>query len=457
MFIENILSGFQSTGVFIIIISILILVHEWGHFITAKKLGVVVEKFSLGFGPKLFSKVYNGTEYLLCLIPLGGYVKMAGDERDACTGAKGEFHSKPVGQKALIVLNGPVVNYLLAYVCLVFVFALGYKDTPAKINELVKGYPAKEYGLQIGDKILEVNSKRIYGWTELRNAISLADTDTIDLTIERDGETLTKVVKPKVESTKNIFGQMNDVRSIGIRPFSSEIGMLDSKGPAKAAGLKKGDVVISVDSKEVQGWAEMQKAIENSKTEKMSITVKRGQETVTVLIDPMTVTVDVNGEEKEVHRIGIGPTHDIETYRFGIGESIVRGFNKLMEITVLTYKSFYFMITGSMSPKESITGPIGIFYFVKSAAETGLSQVLFVLGLISASLAIFNLLPVIPLDGGHLLLFALEKIRGKALPPKVEDVIMRTGFSLIMLLALFVFYVDFARFGWIDSIKQLFN
>jgi regulator of sigma E protease len=457
MLFDHILSGFQSTGIFIIIISILILVHEWGHFITAKKLGITVEKFSLGFGPKLFSKVYHGTEYLICLIPLGGYVKMAGDEREQCTGAKGEFHSQPIGHKALVVLNGPVVNYLLAYVCLALVFLIGYQDISGKVNDLMKGYPAQEAGIQVGDEILAVEGKRVYGWTELNRTISDVEAKEVELTILRNGKRLQKTVRPKKVVEKNVFGQPQEMSTIGIRPYAAEVGSLDPDGPAKEAGLEEGDRIIRINEQEVQGWTQMQKAIEASGGELINITFMRDGKTKDVSLRPKIITRESQGEDKQVPIIGITPHQEIATYNFGPIQSLVRGAQKLMEITTLTYKAFYFMIVGSMSPKESVTGPIGIFYFVKSAAETGLSQVLFVLGLISASLAIFNLLPVIPLDGGHLFLFLIEKLRGKALPPKVEDAIIRTGFSLIMLLALFVFYTDFVRFGWIENIKQFFH
>ena len=123
----------------------------------------------------------------------------------------------------------------------------------------------------------------------------------------------------------------------------------------------------------------------------------------------------------------------------------------------MTYKAIYFMLTGSMSAKESVTGPIGIFYIIKSAAEMGISHLLFIVGVISASLAIFNLLPVIPLDGGHLFLLGIERLRGKSLPAKIDEMIARVGFSLIIMLAVYVFYSDFVRFGWIDKIKSIFS
>lgn len=364
---EAILANLQSTFVFIAVLSILIVVHEWGHFITAKKLGVKVDRFSLGFGPKLFSIMHDNTEFLICAIPLGGYVKMAGDERHACTGSPEEFFSKSVGHRALIVLNGPVVNFVLAYVCLVLVFILGYPDLSTKVGELIKDYPAQQAGLMINDKILTIDQRPVASWSDVQQSILESQLDTIQIKIERDGQHLVKTIQPRIEERKNIFGQ-----------------------------LKRSRIV------------------------------------------------------------GISPTEDIILLRYGVGESFIKGYEKLLEITVMTYKALYFMATGSMSAKESVTGPIGIFYIIKAAAELGISHVLFILGVISASLAIFNLLPVIPLDGGHLFLLLVEKIRGKALPPKIDEVIAKVGFSLIIMLAIYVFYSDFARFGWIDKIKEIF-
>ena len=328
---EAILANIKSTGIFVAVLSILIIVHEWGHYITARKLGVKVEKFALGFGPKLFSKIHDGTEFLVCLIPLGGYVKMAGDIREECKGAPEEFFSKSPGQRALIVLNGPVVNFALAYVCLFFVFLFGYPDMPSKVGDLVKDYPAQVAGLQKDDEILEVNHKKVSNWTELQSAISQSTTPIVELTLLRDHQPMELEITPRDEKIKNIFGQTKETRIVGIRP-------------------SEGIVLL----------------------------------------------------------------------KYSIGESLVKSFEKIVEITLLTYKSLYFMVTGSMSAKESMTGPIGIFYIIKTAAEMGFTHLLFILGVISASLAIFNLLPVIPLDGGHLFFLGVDKIRGKSLPLKID-------------------------------------
>ncbi len=366
--IASLISNFQGTFVFIIVLGILIIVHEWGHFITAKRLGVKVEEFALGFGPTLWFKIHNGTNYMIKLIPLGGYVKMFGDERAKCTGNPQEFYSQPVGHRALIVINGPVVNYVLAYVCLVFVFILGYPDLSSKVGKLVAGYPAQQAGLLVGDKIVRINNQTIEGWTSLQTSVASSQGNVLDLEILRNQQTMHMKVTTKIEKMKNVFGQV-----------------------------------------------------------------------------------------KETKLIGIQPAEEITTFKYSPTVALKKAYEKLVEITVLTYKSFYFMLTGSMSPKESMTGPIGIFFIVKSAAEMGFTHVLFILGLISASLAIFNLLPVIPLDGGHLALLFVEKLRGKALAVKTDEFIAKVGFSLIIMLALFVFYSDFARFGWIDKIKSIFH
>lgn len=362
---ETLLGNLNSTILFIATLSILIIVHEWGHFITAKRLGIAVERFALGFGPTIYSRMHQGTLYMINIIPLGGYVKMAGDERSQCSGRPDEFYSKPIGHRALVVFNGPVVNFIFAYVCLFIVFMVGYPDLSNKIGAIMEGYPAQTAGLQVGDQILRVNDQVIESWSGLQEAITTSAGDSLQLKIVRDGKEMKKTIAPRLEIHKSIFGKARQVRLVGIRPAEDIIALKYS--PAVAF-------------------------------------FKAGQE--------------------------------------------------LGKITSMTCKAIFAMLTGSMSVKDNVTGPIGIFYILQKAAEMGMAHVLFIMGVISASLAIFNLLPVIPLDGGHLFLLGIEKIRGRALSPRIDEYIAKAGFSLIMLLALFVLYSDFSRFGFIDKIKQ---
>lgn len=366
--IDSILSNLQGIVVFAIFLGILISVHEWGHFITAKKCGVQVDEFAIGFGPTLFSKFYNGTTYFLKALPLGGYVKMAGDERDKCTGDPKEFFSQSVGKRALIVLNGPVVNFILAYVCLVLVFNLGFPEASTRVGELVEDYPAQEAGLLVDDQVREVNGASVETWSEMQEAIAQSQGSSINITVLRNEALLEFAIEPNIEEMKNIFG-----------------------------------------------------------------------------------------ENVERRIVGIVPSEDIITVKSGFFESFVLAGEKFWHFTTMTYKAIYSMIVGSMSAKKSVGGPVFIFTIVKNAAELGFNHFIFILGVISLNLAIFNLLPVIPLDGGHLFLFGIEKLRGKPLPPKVDTWVSNFGLSLILLLTLFIFYVDFERIGVFEKIRSVFS
>ncbi len=363
----------MSVLIFLIVLSVLILVHEWGHFITAKSVGVKVEKFALGFGPKLFSFRHDGTEFMVCAIPLGGFVKMCGDERGECKGAPEEYFSQPVGYRARIVVMGPVVNYVLAYICLCLVFIFGYPALAPQVGEILEGYPAQTAGLKKGDTIIRIDAKNIQSWEDVQKYISKSTSPQLNIIFLRDGQKMERTVIPKEQRSENIFGQKEKVRRIGIQP-----------------------------------------------------------------------------EDKVV------------TLKYGVVESLVKSAANLWEITTMTYKALYRMVTGAVSIKD-MTGPagptglIGLFYIIRKAAEVGFTYLLYVVGVISASLAIFNVLPLPVLDGGHLVLLGIEKIRGKSLSSKTEETIARIGISFIICLALFVFYLDFVRFGWIDKIMGIWN
>jgi len=355
------------------------MVHEWGHYITAKKCGVKVEQFSLGFGPKLFSKLIDNTEFCLCLIPLGGYVKMAGDERSSLTGSPNEFLSKPIRQKALIVLMGPVVNLLLAYLCFWFVFILGKVDleatakkVPAIVGQVLEGSPAQKAGLISQDVVVSINDHPINHWPELQDFVSQSQSSSLKIMINRKGNNLIKEVVPQEQVQKDIFGREHKIRRMGVGPLQ----------------------------------------VQNSQ--------------------------------------------DIVIVRHGPIASLWYAAVELSDITLKTYSALYEMVIGLRSPKEAM-GIVGMFFVIKFALTVSFSFLLHIVGVISASLALFNLLPVIPLDGGHLFLFLIEKIRGKALSHKIDELIAKIGISLMLTLALFVFYVDFERVGIIDHFIKIFR
>lgn len=354
---------------FIIVLGILVIVHEFGHFIAAKRLGVRVEKFSIGFGPKLFSVKKGETEYLVSLIPLGGYVKMSGeDPEEKRQGEKWEFLSRRILDRFKIIIAGPFMNYALAFVIFSVIFMFGSPTMTTEVGGLLKGYPAEAQGIMVADKVLSVDGKAVKYWEDMTEAIRRHAAGPIRFSIERGGKVFEKEIAPVVRQTKDIFG--NDV--------------------------------------------------------KMAL-------------------------------VGISPSTKMENVRYGVIQSFGMGFKKLMQLTYMTYKALWSILTGRLSVKESLTGPIGIFMITGQAAKMGLIYLMHLMAILSASLAIFNVLPLPVLDGGHIFFLAVEKIRGKPLSVKTQIIVQNIGISLLILLTIFIFYSDLIKFGVFSKIAGLFK
>ena len=354
---------------FVVVLGVLVIVHEFGHFIMAKLLGVRVEKFSIGFGPKICSVRKDDTEYLISAIPLGGYVKMGGDEPgEALTGQKWEFLSRSVFDRFKIILAGPLLNYILAFLIFSVIFMFGSPTMTTEVGSLLKDYPAGAQGIKVGDKVLAVDGKSVKYW-----------------------EDMTEIMHKHVEGA-------------------------------------------------------------------MTLSIRRGGSVVEMRIAPMIrKTKDIFGNETTIALIGIGPSQTIEKVRYGFFTSVNMGFKKLIQLTVITYKALWSILIGRLSLKESMTGPIGIFIITGQAAKLGLVYILHLMGILSASLAIFNVLPFPVLDGGHILFLAIEKLRGKPLSMKAQEKIANVGISLLILFTVFVFYSDIMKFGVADKVIKLFK
>lgn len=358
----------MSLLIFLIVLSILIIAHEFGHFITAKKIGVRVERFALGFGPKIASLKKKDTEYAICLIPLGGYVKFAGDNLDEFKGKPDEYLARSIGERGRIIFLGPVLNYVLGFLCFFFVFILGFPNLSSRVGGLIDGYPAKGAGIIVNDWVVAVGSKKVNTWEELQANIRSRKKFPLEIVVLRGKQELRFQVNPRQEKIKNVFGQ-----------------------------------------------------------------------------------------EETINLIGISPQDGLIYIKHGIVESLDLAFKKIIEITATTFKALFRMITGAMSFKDSVAGPLGIFYITQKAAHLGFNSLLHVVAVLSTSLAIFNLLPLPLLDGGHLFLLVVEKLTGKPLGKKADEIITRVGFSLIVFLALFVFYNDLLKFGILDKILGFFK
>lgn len=358
-----------SLLIFLIILSIMILVHEYGHFAQARRLGIRVEKFSLGFGPKLLNYKRGDTEYTLCLFAFGGYVKLAGDSREDCKGESYEFLGRKPLERAKVIFAGPALNYLLAFVCFWLVNLIGYPNLTTRVGEVMAGYPAESAGILKDDLIISIEGKSVQYWNQLQEIIYKNKASFVELELLRNGEKVKLAVKLAQKEVKNILGSKQRISLLGIRP--------------------KGETVI---------------------------------------------------------------------VRHNVFAGFILAADNLWNLTVLTVSAFGKMLTGGLSFKENVTGPLGMFYVTDQAVKIGFNAVLHLMAVLSASLCIFNLLPFPILDGGHLFFLGLEKLRGRHLSEKVEEKISQVGFGFIISLAVFVFLNDLVKFGlWqkaVDVLKQ---
>lgn len=353
--------------VFLIILSVLIIVHEFGHFIVAKIMGVRIEQFSMGFGPVLFKRKRGDTQYSLSLFPLGGFVKLAGDNLEEYTGKPDEYLAQKPSRRFWIIFFGPLLNYILGILFLWAICFYGYPSLTTKVGGVIEGYGAMEAGLRPGDQITAIDGKNVNYWEDLQKVIySRGSSESVTVSFLRDG--------------------------------------------------KKSVVPVRLREKDIE---------------------------------------DGTGRKRKFGILGITPFDEIVQVKHGFFKAFIVGVSKAKDLTVVTYKSLGLLITGRLSMRESMTGPLGIFFITSHAANIGFIAVLHLMAVLSLSLAIFNLLPIPILDGGHIFFLFLEKIRGRALSLKAEQIVNKFGMTLLISLAIFVTYNDIVKnFG--DKISKFF-
>lgn len=422
---------------FLFVLSVLVFVHEFGHFIAAKKAGVYVETFSIGMGPKLLKKVVGDTEYCLSAIPLGGYVKMKGENPDEeVTGDDDELMSKSILARFSIFFAGPFMNVLWAIVLVSLVYFIGIEEPKYLYDPPIIGWiedesPAAEIGLLPGDLVLSVGGAKVPTWEQALVMIGSVGDKLTKIEFERDGESRTVDIKP--ELIKKIGAGY-----IGIHPrIEAAVGALSPGFPAEKAGILSGDTIIQINETPIIHWDQMVQFIQTLPEQEMEITVLRGEEKVTMKLTP----------QKEGNRLLIGiqlQQQQTVLRKYGLGESIVKGTERCWELTTMTLDLLRRLVTWQASPK-SIGGPIMIAQMSGEVAKQGISELLSFMGLISLSLGIFNLLPIPVLDGGHIFLLIVEFINRKPLSMEKRELAQKIGLLILIPLFIFVFYNDIAR------------
>jgi regulator of sigma E protease len=444
-----------SLSGFIVALGILVAIHEFGHFWVARKLGIKVLKFSVGFGKSIWSRTASdGTVYALGVIPLGGYVKMLdeGEGDVAEADLPRAFNRQPLWKRSLVVLAGPMFNFFFAIAAYSLVFAGGVEGLTPVVGKVIEGSVAEADGFRRGDVLLSVDGRELNTWQEQR--LYLFSKALARKTVYYDVKTEDGREIKRALNLANVPMSKIDARlvpgGIGLIGWYPEIpAIIDtvvSGKPASSAGLQHGDLITAINGEAVQGWNDVVQLISASPGKSLLLSFSRNGVTDSISITPEVATV---GEQK-IGRIGISvqaievPEDRLVYVNYGPMESIYRGTETTWMMSVLTLRMLAKMVTLEISSKN-ISGPITIAQYAGKSAQVGFTSFILFLAIVSVSLGVLDLLPIPVLDGGHLLYFAIEAITRRPVSEKVMIMGQQVGILLLFLLMSLAVYNDLGR------------
>ena len=433
---------------FLFVLGVLIFVHELGHFLAARRVGVRVLTFSLGFGPKIFKITRGDTEYCISAVPLGGYVKMAGENPDdPRSGQPDEFLSKTKWQRFQILIMGPLMNILLAVVVLAFVLAQGaeipaYRDEPPVVAAVLPDSPARQVGVQPGDRILTVAGDQVENWEDLLIAIATRPDRDVSMTLLRDGQTRTVSVRPTAEGRY-------EVGNIGVLPDTyPQVTSVNVGEPAERMGLQKGDIVRAINGEPMATRAQIIDMVSRNGERELEMTVQRGDEILTLRGTPyLSGDRALLGFWMSEKTVSFTPT-PLEAVRLSVERNI--------ESSGLIFRTLAGLFTGETSVRQ-LQGPVGIAQLSGESAAEGWLPLFSLMAMLSINLGILNLMPIPVLDGGHILILLLEGVARRDFSMQVKEKMLLAGFVLLMMLMVTVIYNDLTRISWIEGLMPWRN
>tara|TARA_R110001592_G_scaffold363323_1_gene683987 strand:+ start:83645 stop:85000 length:1356 start_codon:yes stop_codon:yes gene_type:complete len=445
-----------TIGITLGTLAVLVAVHEYGHFWVARRCGVKVLRFSIGFGPSLLRwRDRQDTEYTISAIPLGGFVKML-DEREGEVPADeldGAFNRKPVLQRIAVVSAGPLANFLLAILVYWGLFMAGESGYAPIIGEIEAGSVADVAGLEAGQEIVAIDGVETPTWQALsfRLLDRIGDTGTISFAVKYPGSEMVYESEGHLDRWLAGDEQPNLFGGLGIALYTPEVppvvGQVVAGGAAEAAGLRSGDLVLSADGVNMPLWMDWVEYVRARPGQAIDLEIQRGMELLSVTIVPEALTDD-SGET--IGRVGLGvqfpemPEEFLRKFDRGPVEALGASLNRTAELTVFTLNSIKKMIQGLISPKN-LSGPITIAKVASASAKSGIEAYMSFLALLSVSLGVLNLLPIPVLDGGHLLFYFAELLAGRPVPEKIQMLGYQVGLFLVLGIMFLALYNDFSR------------
>lgn len=426
----------------IIGLGIMILVHEWGHFIVARLCGVRVEVFSIGFGNRIFGWKRNGTDFRLAVLPFGGYVRMAGENpAEERTGAPDEFLSQPRWKRLLIILAGPFMNFVLAFAVMWGLFMVGgpvpaYVDKPAQVAGVIPKSPAEKAGIRVGDKIVAIDGSKISSWGDALSNPSILPGNNISITVDRGGNmaSLSETVPQNLTYSCDL---------LGCPKSAVTVDSLARGEPATKAGLRAGDEITSIDDTAVANRDVLMAIITQSGGKPQTISGVRDGKRFAMTITPIYSDPGDGGGKRWVIGAAFGPGDLVhESYPFW--QAGRQSWNKNYDFSAMTVSFVGGLFSGKFSLRDA-AGPVGIVKISVQQAKLGMAEFITFLAFLSINLGILNLLPIPILDGGHVLMLAIEGTLRRELSVAVKERFLTAGLIFLLTVIGFVTYFDILR------------
>ena len=437
---------------FLIAISVLVAIHEFGHFWVAKKAGVKILRYSIGFGKPLWIRRFgpDQTEFVIASLPLGGYVKMLDGRETKVSDAEVHraFDKQPLSKRFAIVFAGPLFNFLFAIFAYWLVFVVGVTGIKPVVGEVEAGTPAAEAGFKEGMAIVQIENTATPIWDVALETLLpvMVDRGSVSVTLEQ-GEGQVFQTQLNLQNSEQELEPGNIFNILGFTPWRPKleaiVGETVDGYPAQQAGILANDLIVAADGQVVDSWQQLVEIVSNRPDEEIKLRIRRGEQEISVSVH---TKVEIR-DDKQVGLLGIRPfvsSDNQVVHQYGMFESVAKSLEKTWNNSVLTLKMLGKIITGEVSVKN-LSGPINIAVYAGHSASAGFSRFFDFLAIVSISLGILNLLPIPILDGGHLMFYIVEAIKGSPVSEQTEMLGQQIGVAILILLMSMALYNDLIR------------